>query len=248
MRKVLFSWRGHNVYSYPAMLYLGMVAGTFAGAYAARSLGLSADRFAMAVLILAVPALVGSRLFFVLTSWDAYRREPRRIWRRSEGGMSMYGGLILAVPLSFPLLRAMDLPFGTFWDAATSTILLGMTFTRIGCLLNGCCGGRPTRAWYALDLPDHRGVWQPRYPTQLLEMMFAALLFCAAFLLRNHAPFPGAIFCSAVAVYGAGRLPLERLREDASGGRDKAVMQTTSIMLMMAAAAGLVFVWTWRVL
>jgi Prolipoprotein diacylglyceryl transferase/Concanavalin A-like lectin/glucanases superfamily len=80
-----------------------------------------------------------------------------RIWRRSEGGMAMYGGLIVTVPLSFPLLRAMQLPFGEFWDAATVTILLGMVFTRIGCLLNGCCAGRPTSAWLGLNLPDHRG-------------------------------------------------------------------------------------------
>jgi len=247
MRKVLFSWRGHNVYSYPAMLYVGLVAGIFGGASVAQSSGLSADRFTIAAVILAVPSLVGSRLFFVLTRWDVYGREPRRIWRRSEGGMSMYGGLILAVPLSIPVLRALDLPLGGFWDTATFTILIGMAFTRIGCLLNGCCGGRPTHVWFALTLPDHRGIWQPRYPTQLMEMMFAVLLLGAAFVLRSRAPFPGALFCSAVAAYGAGRYLLETLREDESDGRDKAAMQTTSIVLMIAGVACLIFVWSWNI-
>src|SRR4030088_2611966 len=41
MRKILFSWSGFNVYSYPAMLYLGMVAGVFAGAHVAQLSGLS---------------------------------------------------------------------------------------------------------------------------------------------------------------------------------------------------------------
>jgi phosphatidylglycerol:prolipoprotein diacylglycerol transferase len=248
MRKVLFSWHGRNVYSYPAMLYVGLVAGVFVGAFVAQGSGLSADSFAVASVVLAVPALFGSRLYFVLTRWDVYCREPRRIWRRSEGGMSMYGGLILAVPLSIPLLIAMDMPFGAFWDAATFTILLGMAFTRIGCLLNGCCGGRSTQNWFALDLPDHRGVWQPRYPTQLMEMTFAGLLFGAAFLLRNHAPFSGAIFCSAVAAYGAGRYLLENLREDESDGRDKTAMQATSLVLTIVALVGLAFVWSWGIL
>jgi prolipoprotein diacylglyceryl transferase len=243
MRKVLFSWRGWNVYSYPAMLYVGLVAGVFAGAWVAQRSGLSADRFAAAIVILLVPALVGSRLYFVLTRWDVYRREPARIWRRTEGGMAMYGGLILAVPLSIPVLRAMDLPFGAFWDAATFTMLLGMAFTRIGCLLNGCCGGRPTSGWLALDLPDHRGFWQRRYPTQLMEMAFALMLVGAAFMLRGRAPFSGAIFCSAVVAYGTGRVFLERLREDETGGRDQAAMQATSIVLLLAALAGLMFVW-----
>lgn len=244
MRKVLFSWHGRNVYSYPAMLYLGLVAGVFSGVWAAHTSGMDADRFAVAMLILLVPALVGARLYFVLTRWETYRREPRRIWRRSEGGMAMYGGLILAVPLSFPVLRAMGLPFAAFWDAATFTMLLGMAFTRVGCLLNGCCGGRPTTAWLALDLPDDRGVWRPRYPTQLMEMTFALALFATAFTLRSRAPFPGAIFCSAVVVYGAGRFFLERLRDDETGGRDRAAMQITSVVLLVVALAGLAIVWS----
>jgi len=243
MRKVLFTCYGRPVYSYPAMLYVGLVAGVFAGAHVAQDAGLSADRFAVAVVILMVPALVGARLYFVLTRWEVYRREPRRIWRRSEGGMAMYGGLILAVPLSLPLLWALDLRFGAFWDAATFTILLGMAFTRVGCLLNGCCGGRPTSGWFALELPDHAGVWQRRYPTQLMEAAFAAALFAAAFLLRDRAPFAGAIFASAVAAYGAGRVLLETLREDEAGGRDRAAMQATSMLLVVAALAGLAFVW-----
>jgi len=243
MRRILFSWHGLNIYSYPAMLYVGLLAGVFAGAYVAQSSGMSADRFAVAVAILLIPALAGSRLYFVLTRWDIYRHDPARIWRRTEGGMAMYGGFILVVPLSIPLLRWLGLPFGSFWDAAGLTILLGMAFTRIGCFLNGCCSGRPSEAWFALFLPDHHGIVQRRIPTQLMEMVFAMMLFGAALALRNYAPFPGAIFCSVVAAYGLGRWYLESLRDDETGGRDKTVMQATSIFLVIAALAGLAFVW-----
>ena len=243
MRRILFSWRGHNIYSYPAMLYVGLLAGVFVGAYVAQSSGMSADRFAIAVTILLIPALAGSRLYFVLTRWELYRRDPARIWRRNEGGMAMYGGFILAVPLSFPLLRLLGLPFGGFWDAAAFTILLGMAFTRIGCFLNGCCGGRPSDAWFALPLPDHHGIWQRRIPTQLMEMAFALILFAAAFALRSTAPFPGAIFCLVLAGYALGRWYLESLRDDETGGRDKTAMQVTSVLLVIAALAGLAVVW-----
>ena len=243
MRRILFSWRGLNIYSYPAMLYIGLLAGVFVGAYVAQSAGMSADRFAIAITILLIPALAGSRLYFVLTRWDLYRRDPARIWRRNEGGMAMYGGFILAVPLSFPLLRLLGLPFGSFWDAAAFTILLGMAFTRIGCFLNGCCGGRPSDAWFTLSLPDHHGIWQRRIPTQLMEMAFALILFGAALALRSTAPFPGAIFCLVLAGYALGRWYLESLREDETGGRDKTAMQVTSILLVIAALAGLALVW-----
>jgi phosphatidylglycerol---prolipoprotein diacylglyceryl transferase len=242
MRRILFSWRGLNIYSYPAMLYVGLLAGVFAGAWVAQRSGMSADRFAIAVTVLLIPALAGSRLYFVLTRWELYRHDPARIWRRTEGGMAMYGGFILAVPLSIPLLRLLGLPFAGFWDAAALTILLGMAFTRIGCFLNGCCGGRPSDAWFALSLPDHHGHWQRRIPTQLMEMAFALALFGVALALRNVAPFPGAIFCLVLAGYGAGRWFLESLREDETAGLDKTTMQATSILLVIAALIGLAFI------
>jgi prolipoprotein diacylglyceryl transferase len=243
MRRILFSWRGFNIYSYPALLYVGLLAGVFAGAWAAQRSGMSADRFVIAVTLLLIPALAGSRLYFVLTRWDLYRHDPARIWRRTEGGMSMYGGFILAVPLSVPLLRLLGLPFGAFWDAAALTILLGMAFTRIGCFLNGCCGGRPSEAWFALSLPDHHGIWRRRIPTQLMEMAFALVLFGAALALRDAAPFPGAIFCLVLAGYAAGRWVLESLRDDETGGWDKMTMQATSALLVLAALIGLAFIW-----
>jgi prolipoprotein diacylglyceryltransferase len=149
------------------------------------------------------------------------------------------------VPLSIPLLRAMHLPFAEFWDAATFTILLGMVFTRVGCLLNGCCSGRPTSAWFGLNLPDHRGVWRRRIPTQLLELLWAATLLGAAAMMRDRAPFAGAIFCSAVVAYGVARLVLEPLRDN-STGRNTGVMQVTSILLMIAALIGILVAWRWH--
>jgi phosphatidylglycerol---prolipoprotein diacylglyceryl transferase len=242
MRRILFSWHGFNVYSYPAMLYLGMVAGVFSGAQLARTTGLDPDRFVIATIVLAVPALIGSRLLFVLAHWDVYRRDPGRIWRRSEGGMAMYGGLAAAVPLSIPLLHAMQLPFGTFWDTASMTILVGMMFTRIGCLLNGCCSGRPTSAWFGINLPDHRGVRQRRIPTQILELTWAAVILGAVLLMWNHELPAGAIFCLAVIAYGAGRFLMEPLR-DSDGRRDTGILQILSLVLILSAFVGFAFVW-----
>ena len=57
------------------------------------------SRALTATLLLLPPALFGARLLFVIAHWPAYRQEPRRMWRASEGGAAMYGGLLVAVPL-----------------------------------------------------------------------------------------------------------------------------------------------------
>ena len=141
-RRYLFDRRGVDVPSYTAMLYFGCVAGVLAGAAVAGSAGLERSRFALTTIVLLIPALAGARLWFVLEHWSVYRREPRRIWRRSEGGAALHGGLLLSVVVSVPLLALVEIPFWRFWDAASYTMLIGLIFTRVGCLMNGCCAGR----------------------------------------------------------------------------------------------------------
>lgn len=244
MRRILVSWRGWNLYSYPTMLYVGMVCGIFVAAWAAGLSGLDPDRFVLAAMILSPPTLIGARLFFVASHWDFYRNNRARIWRRSEGGMAMYGGLLAAVPLSIPLLRVMDLSFAKFWDATTFAMLVGMIFTRFGCLLNGCCSGRPSASWLALNLRDYRGIRRRRWPTQLLEAAWAAVLLTAAFAWRGRQPFDGAIFSTVLLGYGIGRYFLQKLRDDAVV-RDTGIIQLTSVLLALAGLVGTGVAWTW---
>jgi len=213
LRRVLFSVRGVRVWSYPALLYAGLVCGFYVVYAIAPHMGMRPDRAAAATLALFVPALAGARLWFVLDHWALYRSAPRRIWRHSEGGLALYGGLVLALVLSPPILAALGLPFASFWDAATFTILVGMLFARVGCLLNGCCSGRRSDGPIGLRLPDHAGHWERRYPVALLEMAASALLLAAsASLLELGAP-RGTIFGFGLVGYAGVRFALDRLRE-----------------------------------
>jgi len=178
MRPVLFTWRGLTIYSYPAMLYIGLVLGVTAGNLIAHANGIDALRVYVATLILIVPALAGARLLYVAAEWPRYRNNLGRIWDRPDGGYIMYGGLPAALLISVPLLRLLHLSTSAFWDVAIFTILIGMFFTRIGCLLNGCCAGRRWRL--GLLVPNADGVWEKRIPTQLMEAAWAALLILAA--------------------------------------------------------------------
>jgi len=214
MRPVLFRCGRVSIHSYPAMLYVGIVLGVFAQAYAAHAGNLNPRRMIVATLILLVPALAGARLLFVLSNWDHYRGDLRRIWRRSEGGAAMYGGFLLAFPISVPLLAVLRIPFGAFWDLASFTMLIGMIFARVGCLLNGCCCGLPTAGRVGLYLPDLHGVWTRRIPTQILEGLWAFVVLAGAIALWQVVPFSGALFLYTVAAYATGRIVLESTRQE----------------------------------
>jgi len=225
------------------MLYLGLVAGVIAGNVAAHAAGIDAFRVYVATLVLIVPALIGARLLHIVAYWRFYRRDPRRIWDRGDGGAGQYGGLVLALPLSVPLLFALELPLGAFWDVAMLTMLVGMIFARIGCLLNGCCAGRPSQGWLSLYLPNHRGVWARRIPTQCLEAGLATVLLISALAVWDRLPFPGALFLLATVGYAAGRLALESLRELDPGASRFTIHHGISVVLIVVSLAVLAARW-----
>jgi phosphatidylglycerol---prolipoprotein diacylglyceryl transferase len=117
------------------------------------------------------------------------------------------------------------------------TILTGMILTRVGCLLNGCCHGRPSAAWCSLYLPDGRGNWRHRLPTQCFEAALAAVLLASALLLWHRMPFPGALFLFAVGGYCAGRLVLESLRDLPPGKRFTVQHAISAAMLALSLTA-----------
>jgi phosphatidylglycerol---prolipoprotein diacylglyceryl transferase len=243
MRRVLFRWRGFTVWSYPAMLYVGMVAGVVAGNLAAHAARIDAFRSMIAIYILIVPALIGARLLFVISNWRFYRRSLRRIWSRREGGAAMYGALPLILVLSVPLLSVLDVPLGAFWDVTAFSILVGMFFTRIGCLLNGCCAGRPSATWLAVSLPNCEGVWERRVPSQCLEAGLALVLLGAAIETWGWLPFPGALFLCVVAAYAGGRLVLESVREVEPGGGRLTMYHVISMAMIVLTLVTLAVRW-----
>lgn len=234
MRPVLFELNGIKIYSHPAMLYLGINLGMVAENFAAKAAHLNTLSVFIATLLLLIPALIGARLLHIATHWQVYRRAPERIWRQKEGGTTMYGAVPFMLIASVPVLSVFRIPFGSFWDVATFPILIGMIIVRIGCLLHGCCSGRASNIFCAINLPDHNGVWQRRIPTQLLEAGWGVLLLVAVIFFWNFSPFPGAIFLCVLVGYSLGRFIFEWTRqEQVRIGRLLTVHQAISFILVL---------------
>jgi phosphatidylglycerol:prolipoprotein diacylglycerol transferase len=225
------------------MLYLGLVSGVVAGNIVAHANGVDSLRVYIATVILIVPALAGARLLYVAAEWPAYRNNLHRIWDRSDGGYIMYGGLPAALVVSVPLLRILHLSIPVFWDVAIFTILIGMFFTRIGCLLNSCCAGRPSSGWFGFYLPNRKGAWEKRIPAQALEAGWAAVLIIAAVALRPSMPFPGALFLLVSLGYAAGRLLMEFARERKPTTSGLSVAHVISIAITLLSVSTLTYYW-----
>ena len=224
------------------MLYFGLVLGVVAGNVAAHAANINAFRAYVATLILIVPALASARVLYVAAQWDTYRHNRHRIWDRSDGGFIMYGGLPAVLLFSIPLLRVLHLNFGAFWDVSAFTILVGMMFTRVGCLLNGCCAGRPSKSWFSAYLPNPKGVWEKRLPTQIFESACALVLLGSAIMVWHRIPFRGGLFLFVACGYASARLLMEFAREREAASR-LSLAHVISLVTVLLSISTLTIYW-----
>lgn len=235
MWPVLVSWRRIVLHSYHVMIYLALLVTVLLAASLAQRDGLDADRTALAVLFSYVPAFIVARLLHAARHWDHFGRDPVRILRRSEGGLSLHGGIIGMFAGLIPLLWASGLPAGRFFDALVPAMLGGIAVAKGGCLLNGCCHGHATAHWCGLNLPDEHGVWGRRFPVQLMEMAWALLVLLIVLTGRGLSPPPGLMACAGLALLAAGRIFLQDLRDESAA--ENAAVRKSSLMLIAAALA-----------
>lgn len=227
---------------YPVLLYLGITIGLYGTLLAARAEPLSTGRVLTAMLVLIVVALLGARLLYVAPRWRAYRADPWRVLRFRDGGASMFGGLLLAGPLSLVVVPALDLPVARFWDLATFTMVPGLVVTRVGCLLHGCCSGRETSGYLGLWLTDDGGVRARRVPLQAIDATCGLVILAVVGVLwRRDAP-DGVVVLAAIALYCGARAVLEPLRAHRDHVHGMSLTRLITVPLCVACVAMLVSV------
>jgi phosphatidylglycerol:prolipoprotein diacylglycerol transferase len=172
-----------------------------------------------------ISALVGAKLLLFVVDFRRYTSQPRDLMELLRSGGVFYGGLIAAVVVALLYLRRHRLPLWTTTDVFAPGIALGHIIGRLGCLMAGCCFGRPTSVPWAITFRDAAAMANvgtplgvPLHPTQLYEAGAEALIL--AFLLafeRRGRPFPGRTFWSYMLLYGISRFVIEFYRGDSRG-------------------------------
>lgn len=199
------------------MVGLGIVAGTFLTARLARSRGLNADKVWTLAVVVAAFGVLGSRLLWALQPSiiaDTLAR-PLSLIAVWEGGLTLIGGLLFAVPAGLLYARRAGLPLASTADVAATGAGLGIAIGRMGCLLTGLHPGAPTGLPWGIDY-----LGAVRHPIPLYESLLGlVLLVLGLALLRRRLTSGTTAFALAVG-YLAGRGLLDMLRAPDVSGAD----------------------------
>jgi phosphatidylglycerol---prolipoprotein diacylglyceryl transferase len=160
------------IYGYGVMLVLGFLLALELAKFLARRAGLDPELFVNAGLIALVAGIVGARLSHVIENWPTYSDSTRSFAANffdavniRSGGLTFYGGLILAFPacVAYGLIKKVPIRVGM--DIMAPCIMVGLGIGRVGCFLNGCCYGAECTANFplAVTYPYHSNAYVEQY-------------------------------------------------------------------------------------
>jgi len=158
-----------TLYGYGAMLCLGFLAAILVAARRAQRLGQPPDVIYNCALLAFLGGVFGARLFYIVQ----YREHFTSIWSLVaiwEGGLTYYGGLVLATAAVMAYLAASRLPVLFWLDAIAPSLPLGLAFGRVGCFLNGCCYGARCDLPWGLAWPVGSIPWFAYADTHLASL------------------------------------------------------------------------------
>lgn len=207
------------------MIALAFLTGLWTATLRARREKIPAERIADVVLWLMVGSILGARVVYVATYWhEEFAGQPIfEIFAVWHGGLVYYGGLIGGIVGGSAYVLWKKMPIWKTADVLAPSIALGSFFGRMGCLLNGCCYGRPTDLPWAITFTnplahDLSGtpLNVPLHPTEIYDGVLNLALYALLAWLFRRKKFNGQIFATYLICYSILRSVVEHFRGDYS--------------------------------
>ena len=224
---------GFDIAYYGIVIGLGVLAGILIAAFLAKKTGQDPDTYYDLALYAVVLSVIGARIYYVIFSWDSYKHDLLSIFNIREGGLAIYGGVIVAIITVYVYAKVKKIPFGLLTDTAGPGLILGQIIGRWGNFFNREAFGEYTDSLFAMQLPidavrnsditekmmEHVEVidgirYIQVHPTFLYESLWNVCILTLMLLWIKHKKFDGQVFLIYLFGYGVGRFWIEGLRTD----------------------------------
>jgi phosphatidylglycerol---prolipoprotein diacylglyceryl transferase len=156
---IAFSLGPLAVHWYGIAYAVGLGAAYLVISREARRRGLDAGQLGNGMIVVAIAALAGGRLYHVIDQWQLYRDDLARIVLPPYSGLGVYGGIIAGTIAAYAYARWKAQPFWRWADAVAPGLFVMQAIARWGNFFNQELYGSPT------DLPWGVAI-QCQYRTQ----------------------------------------------------------------------------------
>ena len=223
MHPIAFHLGPLTVHWYGVMIALAFLAGLWTATLRARREKIPAEKIADVTLWLMVGGIVGARFVYVTTYWrEEFADQPfSEVFMIQHGGLVYYGGFLGAAATGIIYILWEKMPLWKTLDVLAPSVALGSVFGRIGCLLNGCCYGRPADLPWAITFTNPQAhdlsgtpLDVPLHPTEIYDALLNFALYVFLAWLFRRKKFDGQIFATYLLCYAVTRSIVECFRGD----------------------------------
>lgn len=253
---------GFTIKYYGMIMALGMVMGYLMAAVQAKRTKQDPDLYLDLALWDIVFAVIGSRTYYVIFSWDYYGQHPWQIFNLRGGGLAIYGGIIGGVITTIVFAKLKKQNVFRLLDVACVGLVTGQIIGRWGNFCNREAFGSYTDSVFAMQIKqsdvtqtnlthdimrhvtEFDGVkYIQVHPTFLYESLWNLVVLIFLLLFTKRQKYDGQIFLLYLLGYGLGRVWIEGLRADQLRffGTDIAVSQVLSGILVIVSAGFLIW-------
>lgn len=218
MQPIFWQWGGLTISTYAVCMVLGLILGTIASLSEARRRHIRSTFVLDAILAAVVLGVIAARLGYVLINWIYYQDHTREIAQLWLGGLNWQAGLAGGSIGAWLIARRYTSP-KIILDLLAIGTALGICFGWIGSYLSATAYGKelfPGQPFFflSIDAPDWYGLTNPRWPTQIIGLLWALLLFLLLWLTRKKAWRDGLRYGLFIAAYSLGAFLLGFTRGD----------------------------------
>lgn len=255
----LFKIGPFTVYSYGLMLAVAFIVAGYILTYEFRRTGLPENLASEITLIAIFLGIAGSKLFYLFEDWSNFSRDPiGTIF--SAGGLTYYGGFLLASAGIAYYVRKKKIRFLRIADLASPSLAVAYGIGRIGCHLAGDGDyGLPTSLPWGMNY--EKGIVPPSvmfrgskaaaafpngfvpdntllHPTPLYEFLGSLVILYILWMLRKKISVTGRLFMVYLVLTGIARFFVEFLRLNPDFFLGMTEAQTISIALICIGIVG----------
>jgi prolipoprotein diacylglyceryl transferase len=210
-----------SIHAYGLMIALGVIAAVWllGRRLELKHIGTREDASAVAVWAV-IAGVIGSRLYHVVTDWDAFKDDLGRIPQLWRGGLGIPGGILFGLLAALYAFKRRGIPVALGVTAATPSLALAQAIGRWGNWWNQELFGKATTLPWALRIdadkvPAGFAPGTTFHPTFLYESLWCFGLCIALLVIDRRLKLrPGRLFAVYVVGYSIGRFWIEGLRID----------------------------------
>ena len=242
---------------YGVLIAIGVLLAILYGLKRAEEFGINPDHMIDVALLTIPVAFVGARLYYVFFSESRaeYLADPISILKVWEGGLGIYGGIIVAFIFGPLMCKLRKVNIWAMFDLTALGFLIGQSIGRWGNFFNQEAFGGNTNLPWAMTgdliasplMPNGAGYDPslPVHPTFLYESLWCILGFILLHVLSKKilSRFDGMIFCGYTVWYGIGRFAIESLRTDSLMA---GTLRTSQLVAVIAVLLGVVLFFVLR--